>query len=330
MARLTAAISRLGPGQRLGLAWLVGLLLLAALAPALPLPYPPGTPDLAHIAEGPCSATRHWLGTDAQGRDVLSGLVFGARTALLLTLPAALLAALLGGLAGGAAGFWGNRLRLSLAGWVLAASTLAGGLGGSWAVVVAGASLAAVLWAGARVVRGAATLPVPLDSVVLGTATGLETVPRLILVLALVARGGVSVAGLGLVLALTSWAGPARLVRARMLAVRAMPFVEAARAAGLSPVRVWWYHALPHALRPLQTALPLSIAGLLALESTLSFLGVGLPPEVASWGQLLAASRQAPQAWWAFGFPALALAATILSLHFLARRSSFLSANSRY
>ena len=145
--------------------------------------------------------------------------------------------------------------------------------------------------------------------------------------LALVARGGVSAAGLGLVLGLTAWAGPARLVRARMLAVRALPFVEAARAAGLSPVRVWWHHALPHALRPLQTALPLSLAGLLALESTLSFLGVGLPPEVASWGQQLAAARQAPQAWWATIFPALMLATTILSVHFSVPRTQPRPAN---
>ena len=320
MAGLSAATFHLSRGQRLAAAWLVGLGLLAGLAPLLPLPYPPGAPDLAHIAEGPSAATRHWLGTDPQGRDVLSGLVFGTRTALLLTLPAALLAALLGGIAGGAAGFWGNRLRLGLAGWALATSALAGALGASSLVVAAGAGLAIALWAWARVFRQPAALAVPLDWLVLGAATGLDTVPRLILVLALVARGGLSAVGLGLVLGLTSWAGPARLVRARMLAVRTLPFVEAARAAGLSPVRVWWHHALPHALGPLQTALPLSIAGLLALESTLSFLGVGLPPEIASWGQQLAAARQAPQAWWAVAFPALLLGTTILSMQHLASK----------
>lgn len=327
MASLSNAIFRLGRSQRLALAWLVGLLLLAALAPWLPLPYPPGTPDLAHMAASPSTATRHWLGTDPQGRDVLSGLVFGARTALLLTVPAALLAALLGGLAGGAAGFWGNQLRGSLAGGLLAISAFAGISGASWVVVAIGAGLAAALWAGARALRWPLTVAVPLDSLVLGAATGLDTVPRLILVLALVARGGVSPVGLGLVLGLTSWAAPARLVRARMLAVRALPFIEAARASGLPPVRIWWHHALPHALRPLQTALPLSIAGLLALESTLSFLGVGLPPEAASWGQQLAAARQAPHAWWAFLFPALLLAATLLSLHFLSSRSQPLAAS---
>lgn len=321
MASLSVMMAHISPARRWALTWLVGLMLVAALAPALPLPYPPGTPDLLHMAEAPSGATHHWLGTDAQGRDVLSGLVFGARTALLLTLPAALLAASLGGIAGGAAGFWGNRLRLSAAFYTLSISILFGVLSYSWVLAVGGAGLAAVLWAGARVLKRPLTLPIPLDSLVLGTATALDTVPRLILVLVLVARGSLSVVELGLVLGLTSWAGPARLVRARMLAVRALPFVEAARAAGLPPVRVWWHHALPHALRPLQTALPLSIAGMLALESTLSFLGVGLPPEIASWGQQLALARQAPQAWWAVAFPALMLATTIFSAHFLAPRN---------
>jgi peptide/nickel transport system permease protein len=310
-----AALSR---AQRLAAAWLVALGLLAVLAPVLPLPYQPSVPDLAHLAEGPSGATRHWLGTDPQGRDVLSGLVFGARTALFLTLPAALLAAAVGGIAGGAAGFWGNRLRINLMSGVLAATVVVAALAHSVVVAVVGGGLVVVLWAGARIARRSIMLPAPLDSLVLGAATGLDTVPRLLLVLALVARGGLSAVALGLVLGLTSWPGPARLVRARMLAVRAQPFVESARASGLAPFRVWWHHALPHALRPLQTALPLSIAGLLGLESTLSFLGVGLPPEVASWGQQLAAARQAPQAWWAILFPALMLATTILSMHFLA------------
>lgn len=321
MASLTASISRLDLRQWLALAWLLGLLMLAVLAPYLPLPYLPGTPDLAHLADHPSANTGHWLGTDPQGRDVLSSLLFGARTALLLTLPAASLAALLGGLAGGAAGFWGNRLRLSLASWALLAGALAGVLGSSWLMIASGAGLAIVLWAGARALRRPAALPLPLDSLVLGAATSLDTIPRLILVLALVARGGISAMELGLVLGLTSWSAPARLVRARMLTVRALPFVEAARTAGLSPVRIWWHHALPHALRSLQAAFPLSIAGLLGLESTLSFLGVGLPPEVASWGQQLAAARQVPQAWWGIVFPALMLAFTILSLRFIAPRT---------
>ena len=330
MASLSPVFFRLSPGRRLAVAWLVGLGLLAVLAPVLPLPYSPGVPDLLHVAESPSAATRHWLGTDPQGRDVLSGIVFGGRTALLLTVPAALLAALLGGLAGGAAGFWGNRLRPGAASWAGLIGLAAGGLSSSWLAAPIAMGLTMALWAGMRALRRPLALSIPLDSLVLAAATGLDTVPRLILVLALAARGGLTPVSLALVLGLTSWAGPARLVRARMLAVRALPFVEAVQAAGLSPVRVWWRHALPHALQPLRAALPLSIAGLLALESTLSFLGVGLPPETASWGQQLAAAKQAPQAWWAIIFPAATLAISVFSMQMLApRHQSFLAKATR-
>lgn len=321
MEFLKRPFKRLRRGQRLALAWLAAVALLALLAPILPLPYAAGVPDLAHVAEAPSWANRHWLGTDPRGGDVLSSLLCGARTALLLTLPAALLAALLGGLAGGAAGFWGNRLRVSTPGSGLAVVALAWGAGAPPLALAVGAGTVGALWASQCLRQQPTTLAVPLDSLVLAAASGLDTVPRLVLVLALVARGDLSVAGLGLVLGLTSWPGPARQVRARMLAVRAWPFVEAARASGLSSGRVWWRHALPHALSPLQTALPLSLAALLALESTLSFLGVGLPPDVSSWGQQLAVARQQPQAWWAVLFPALMLFVTMLSINAITAKS---------
>lgn len=318
MASLTAC-ARTWP-RRLALLWLGGVVLMAALAPVLPLPYPPGVPDLARVSQPPFGPGHHWLGTDPLGRDVLSSLVFGAHTAALLTVPAAVLAALLGAVAGGAAGFWGNGLRLAVPYWLLA-------LGAGWwalglpAAEPVGASLstgaALVAW---RRRRALPTWPVPLSAVVMGAATALDTIPRLVLVVALAAGAGVSAPGLLALFALTAWPHPARLVRAQMLRVRALPFVEAARAAGMPAGRVWLRHALPHAVQPLRTALPLSLAGLLGLESTLSFLGIGLPPDVASWGRLMATVRGEPTAWWALVFPGICLTATILALYTLAQR----------
>jgi peptide/nickel transport system permease protein len=252
------------------------LLLLAVLAPVLPLPFQPGVPDLVAIAQPPFTHSRHWLGTDAQGLDVLTQLVYGARTAVLLTLPAAVLAAALGALAGGAAGFWGNSSRLA-----------------------------------------GSAVRLPVDTLVLGLATLLDTIPRLVLVVAIAASAGLSGPGLLWLLALSTWPQSARLVRAQMLRVSRLPFVEAARAAGLPTTRIWWRHALPHAIQPLRAAFPLSLAGLLGLESTLSFLGVGLPPNVASWGRLLAGIRNEPGAWWIAVFPILFLMVSVLSLQML-------------
>ena len=273
MAILTASYSW---PRYAALAWLSLLLLLAVLAPVLPLPFQPGVPDLAAIAQPPFTHGHHWLGTDPQGLDVLTQLVYGARTAVLLTLPAAVLAAGLGALAGSAAGFWGNSIRLT-----------------------------------------GTAVRLPIDMLVLGLATLLDTIPRLVLVVAIAASAGLSGPGLLLLLALSTWPQSARLVRAQMLRVSRLPFVEAAQAAGLPPARIWWRHALPHAIQPLRAAFPLSLAGLLGLESTLSFLGVGLPPDVASWGRLLAGIRNEPSAWWAAVFPILCLMASILSLQLM-------------
>jgi peptide/nickel transport system permease protein len=307
--------------QRLALAWLALVVVVAALAPILPLPFSPSTPDLAHVAQPPFGPGRHWLGTDPQGRDVLSVLVFGARTAVLLTLPAAVLSSLLGALAGGAAGFWGNEARLPIPYWLLALGFAwwALGLPYPWFGLVVAAGGAGMAVAFRLCLRELPAWSLPLNTLVMGTATGLDTVPRLLLVVVLAAGAGVSITGLVAVLTLTAWSHPARLVRAQMLRVRVLSFVDAARAAGLPSLRIWLTHALPHAIQPLQTAFPLSVAGLLGLESTLSFLGIGLAPDVASWGRLLATVREEPGAWWAFIFPCTCLSITILSLTALAR-----------
>ncbi|MBF9141415.1 ABC transporter permease [Hymenobacter properus] len=302
-------------------AWLGLLGLLAVAAPVLPLPYPPHVPDLAHIAQAPLGPGQHWLGTDPQGRDVLSLLVFGTRTAVLLTLPAALLAAVLGALLGGVAGYWGNRTRVAVPYWAVAA-------GAAWWVLRLPAPwlgpLVGTLGLGSLVAGGSGrrvlAWRVPLDGVVMAGAATLDTVPRLVLVVALAAStGSISALGLLVLLTVTSWPSSARLVRAQMLRVRALPFVEAAQAAGLPAWRIWLKHAMPHAISPLRTTLPLSLATLLGLESTLSFLGIGLPPEVASWGRLMASYRQDTDAWWLFLFPSIMLTISIISLNKLAK-----------
>jgi peptide/nickel transport system permease protein len=118
----------IGLGYWLAAGWLSLIITVGLLAPLLPLSFAPATPDLLHIAAPPewvGTGPQHWLGTDPQGRDVLAGLVYGARQVVLLSLPATLLATALGALTGSAAGYWGNRdLRFPLAGWFLALAGL--------------------------------------------------------------------------------------------------------------------------------------------------------------------------------------------------------------
>lgn len=255
--------------QQLAIGWLCLLLLSAMAAPWLPLPYTPDQLDLAATMQPP-SAASHWLGTDSYGRDVLALLVFGTRTTLLLSLPAAVLTTILGTLLGAVAGFYRNR-------------------------------------------------PFPLDSLITGLMAVISSIPRLILVLALAAVQPPSITMLLVLLLCTYWVGPARLVRAEMLRIREVPFIEAARAAGISSHRILLRHALPNTWQPALAVFPLSIASLIALETTLSFLGVGLPPEVASWGRLLAAFSIDPSAWWLLLYPAATLFITSLALRQLSK-----------
>jgi peptide/nickel transport system permease protein len=313
-------------GSWLALAWL-GLVGLAGLvAPWLVLPYAAATPDLLHMAAPPAwhgTVPAHYLGTDPLGRDVLAGLVAGAQRLLALSLPAVAIATLLGALAGATAGFWGNRLRLPLA----AAAALLAALWWALALpspiivflLIISSLLLFIFKRRALVRRFKLTIPLPLDGLLLGATTLLGAVPRLILLVALAAGPPLTQGQLLGVLALIAWPEPARLVRAQMLRVRAQPFIEAARASGLPEGRIWWHHALPHACRPLWAFAPLSLAGLIGLESALAFLGIGQAPDVVSWGSLLATVRQDSAAWWVAAGPGLALLLTLLSLQQVAK-----------
>lgn len=313
-------------GRWLGLGWLLLVLSSGLLAPWLPLPFPPAVPDLAHMAEAPAWAVSptHWLGTDPQGRDVLTELLYGARQIVSTSLPAAALATLVGALAGGAAGFWGNSgLRLPVAGWLMGAAAAGWGLAlpGGWLVPLGLVGLAILAWwVGRRPTAKPSGWPVPLDSLFHITLTLLGAVPRLILVLVFAAGPALAASQVVLLLVVVTWPEPARQVRAQMLRVRELPFVDAARAAGISPVRVWYRHALPHACQPLLATAPLSLAGLIGLESTLAFLGVGRSPDVPSWGNLLGTLQQEPSAWWVLASAGGALVLTLIALQQVARQ----------
>ncbi|MCS6996782.1 MAG: ABC transporter permease [Casimicrobiaceae bacterium] len=115
-----------------------------------------------------------------------------------------------------------------------------------------------------------------------------------------------------------SWMQVARLVRAQFFSLREKEFVEAARALGASPLRIVWRHVLPNALGPVIVAGTIDIAAAIIAESTLSFLGLGFPPDIPTWGRLLFDAKDmldlAPH--WAL-FPGLAIFVTVLTINFV-------------
>jgi len=304
----------------LAFVWLGLVALSAAVVTWLPLLYSPATVDLYGIDQPPLTAS-HWLGTDTYGRDVLAMLLFGARTVFLISFPVALAGTMLGVALGGIAGFWGNyRAKFSPLQYGIVGTLLSFLLGYFfyWAVGIVGLLCTGILWAIFK--QRQRQLPLPLDSLVLGLIAVVTSIPRLILVLTLAAVQSPSVGRLFLILLLTYWVLPAQLVRTELLRIRELPYVEAAYAAGLPPFWVLLRHALPNAWQSVITMMPLSVASLIGLETTLSFLGVGLPPSVASWGRLLAAAQQSPTDWWLIVIPGLVLLFTTLSLRQISKQ----------
>ena len=140
------------------------------------------------------------------------------------------------------------------------------------------------------------------------------TFPTLFLLLCiqgLTAR--VSLVEVGLAIALTQWPEVARLTRAEALRVRASPHVEAARALGASPLRLLMMHVLPLAVAPALVQAAFGVAQAVLFETALTFLGFGVPPPMASWGELLSQAQASGFSPWLLWPPSLLVAAMVLA-----------------
>lgn len=296
-------------------------------------PQPPGTPDRLQSPR-----FRHWLGTDRDGRDVAATLVAGARVAVLTGLTAMGMALGVGLLLGVVAGFWGDdRLRVERGRlWLLA---LGGSLAFAFAFVVG--QQRPVAWALAiffsillifnflgkilsRAPFFSKRVAVPADLLIMRLAEVFQSIPRLLLIVAIAGLAPAKDQSIWLMIGLIgafSWTSVARFVRAELLRVRALDFVTAARGLGLPEWRVLWRHALPNALRPVLVVLALGMANAVLLEATLSFFGYGREIfKGASWGSLLISDQSGGNQlayWWVALPPGLAICLTLLALNAL-------------
>lgn len=174
-----------------------------------------------------------------------------------------------------------------------------------------GRDLAIRLWTGARislVVGIVGTLLSGALGIVLGAIAGwmggvmdrvisalsdtLLAVPRLVLLLVIAALWGPGLMTVILVLGSTGWMAIMRLVRAEVLLVRQLPYIESAHALGVPSWRTLWHHALPNAMGSAVVGMTLGVGNAMLLESGLSFLGLGVQPPAASWGNMIAGGRE--------------------------------------
>lgn len=185
----------------------------------------------------------HPLGTDEKGRDVLARLVYGARSALLLSLAALLVSTVLGVFLGGLSGIRGGASRDALV----------------------------------RLVETVDTFPA---IIVVALVRAIEREPTAL--------------SLVIAVAFVRWAEVARLVHAETLRASTEDYAVAARALGASRARIFFRHVLPNALGPVTVSSVFGVASIVLLEVAISFLGMGVPTEAASWGETLAEGARNP------------------------------------
>jgi peptide/nickel transport system permease protein len=221
-----------------------------------------------------------WLGLDELGRDVFTRLLYGGQVSLLVGLVTALVAALFGTIVGLIAGYRG--------GWV-----------------------DAILM---RLTDSVISLPLlPLLIVLAAIDLNKSGLPE-----AIIQSENISLYRIIFIVAVVGWTTVARLVRGAALSLRERDFVLAAKVQGASAFRIMSVHILPNLISPIIVATTLSIGNIILLESVLSFLGLGIQPPVASWGNLLTNAQElifsAP--WLAF-YPGIAIFITVIAFNFL-------------
>jgi peptide/nickel transport system permease protein len=158
-----------------------------------------------------------------------------------------------------------------------------------------------------------------VDGIMMRVLDALLSIPRLLLLLGvLVAWPHISIGALILFLGLTGWFGLSRIVRGQVLALKHAEFVTAAQALGASRRRILARHVLPNIVSPVAVAATLGVAHVIVLEAGLSYLGIGVPQPLASWGNIIQDGMdQIATLWWMSLFPGLFMVLTVMTLNIL-------------
>jgi peptide/nickel transport system permease protein len=258
--------------QPMGTAGLIviTLMTMAAIMPEALSPYEPEAIDFASMLAPP--SWEHPLGTDSFGRDILTRLIYGARTALTIGFLSSFIGCTLGGLLGLTSAFFGGRVDLFLQRFVDMVL--------SFPIIVLALVVVAVL--------GKASLAGVDFNLVFAIA--IPIIPR-----------------------------ASRVVRSAALAVRAMPYIDAARAGGYSSMHIIIRHMAPNVLAPYMILLTAYIAQAILLEASLSFLGLGVSEPKAAWGLMLAGDSASfyQEAPWMIIFPGLAISLAVFAFNLL-------------
>ena len=246
------------------------VVIIWALMPGLFAPMDPLEQNLDRYLKGPgyvdTLGRTYWLGTDQQGRDILSRVIWGSRISLIVGITTVVASGLVGVFLGILAGYHG--------GWI--------------------------------------------DTVISRIIDTLFAVPFILLAMSLVAILGASLQNIILAIALRTWIIYARVVRGEALSLRAQEFIAAAQAMGCGTTRILLRYLLPNVMASTIVVATLNLGRMIIIESSLSFLGLGVPPPTPTWGGMLAEGRAfLDTAWWIAFFPGVVLMLTVLGTNVL-------------
>ena len=315
------------------------------------IPYSSTQTDLYNKGKGPFSKQkvesqrlRHWLGAGNKGHDVAASLVWGARVAILVGFLSMIIAGIIGIFFGSLAGYFGdsgyktsrggllfNLLAIAVAifytfiarkyQWQLAIQD-----GNFFLESLKGILIFAVVFFVTRLLKFPfrnisffkKQVNVPLDSIIMRLVEVIRSIPGLLLLMAILSiLTKSSILNIILIIGLIGWTSIATFLRAEMLKIRELEYIQSAKVFGFSHWRIILNHALPNAITPLLITFAFGIAGAILLEAFLSFLGIGVAFDQMTWGKMLAEIRDTSKSWWMAVFPGLAIFITITNLNLI-------------
>ena len=249
---------------------LVALLVFASIAAPLVAPHDPLKGDLFKSGQPPVwlegGEATHLLGTDINGRDILSRVIYGARISLIVAAVVLTTGGIVGTVVGIVAGYYGGQI----------------------------------------------------DEILMRIVDFTLAVPFLLIALVVVIVFEQSLTVLITLLAIFSWGGFARQIRAETLSLKTRDYVSQAHVMGANTVRIMFRHIFPGVVNTLIVVSTLRVGSLILAESILSYLGAGIPPPTPAWGLMVAQGRSYISVeWWITFFPGMAIFLTVFAMNFL-------------
>ena len=267
---------------------------------------------------------KHFFGTDQIGRDVLAGMIYGTSIALKIGFLSMALSLIIALIMSVYPSYYGDTLlrktRVDIIIYFLIITTITyfvlnyellkalSTIQIIYVIAIGIFLLIIIYYILGLLPALKKTISIPLDSIISWITKIFQSIPGILLVLILISLfSKPSIYNIIIVIGILKWPLIARYIRAEILKIKEERFIESSKTLGLKDSLIIWRHILPHIMTPVFIALSFGFASTILIESTLSFLGIGIPADHVSWGSILSQARQNYSAWWLAIFPGLAI-----------------------